>query len=564
MKVLQRHAVVAAGLLSLAAGFPRTAAAQRGQQPGRDTPRILIATFRSESDPAVGVQSADAVRTRVQQENPVRQLWVLSRKDINNYLKSSGYKEDSTLSLTDLKELAKLMRADEILDGSAASTSSGVRIDAKLILSRDLSLVQPLPSVEARNAGDAAKMLEKNLSDARKQLDDYRKCENALRAEKWDEAVTHAQAAIRVYPRSTLGRMCIMSAYQYGKKGADSVITAANAVLAIDSTSTLALGNLVEAYEAKHDTAQSVQALLKLAKYKPDVRQVAIAKLGQLNRPDVALPFVQQILQESPGDPELLRMNWLLLLSAQRWKDAQTAGQEYVKADTSAANADYFTRTIAAALSDSQPQLASQTAARAVQKFPTDASLWNMYAQAQRKAGQLEQALTTMKRAIEINPNTENGWLFVTVTQLELNQLDSAIVSAKQAIAAGADKDAIGQALLVPAGAAMKKADSLKTRQGWVNAFRVVASVDSVAGNVNTKYFMGVSAFQVGLQALQAAQKSKACADVTETDDMWTQSQILMPQIAAVSKETASQLMPIIQQYTPNVQQAKKAYCKGK
>jgi len=562
VKVLQRHAVMAAGLLSLAAGISGVAEAQRGQQPGQDTPRILIATFRSASDPAIGVQSAEAIRTRVQQENPVRQLWVLSRKDINTYLSSSGYKEDSTLSLTDLKELAKLMRADEILDGSATKTANGVRIDAKLILSKDLSLVQPLPPVEAKNAGDAAKEFEKNLREARKSLEDYRKCENALRAEKWQEAIAAGQAAIQQYPQSTLGRLCIMSAYSYGKMSPDSVISSANAVLALDSTSTLALGNLVDAYKAKNDTTHSIEALLKLAKYKPDVRQQAVTMLGAMGKPDVALPFVQQMLQDNPGDPELLRMNWLLLLSSQKWKEALAAGQEYVKADSAAANADYFTRSIAAALSDSQPQVASQIAARAVQKFPSDAGLWNMYAQTQRKAGQLEQAVATMKRALEIDPKTENGWLFVTVTQVELKQMDSALVSAKQAIAAGADKETIGQALLVPAGAAMKAAQEANTRESWTTAYHVVSAIDSVAPSVNTQYFVGVSAFQVGLQALQAAQKSKSCADVTETDDMWTQAQILMPQIAAVSKETAGQLMPIIQQYSPNVQQAKKAYCK--
>jgi tetratricopeptide (TPR) repeat protein len=562
VKVLQRHAVMAAGLLSLAAGISGVAEAQRGQQPGQDTPRILIATFRSVSDPAIGVQSAEAIRTRVQQENPVRQLWVLSRKDINTYLSSSGYKEDSTLSLTDLKELAKLMRADEILDGSATKTPNGVRIDAKLILSKNLQLVQPLPSVEAKNAGDAAKEFEKNLREARKSLESYRKCENALRDEKYDEAIAAGRAAIQQYPQSTLGRLCIMSAYSYGKKGADSVISAANEVLTLDSTSTLALSNLVEAYKAKNDTTHSIEALLKLAKYQPDVRQQAVQMLGAMGKPDVALPFVQQMLQDNPGDPELLRMNWLLLLSSQKWKEALAAGQDYVKADSAAANADYFTRSIAAALSDSQPQVASQIAARAVQKFPNDAGLWNMYAQTQRKAGQLEQAVATMKRALEIDPKTENGWLFVTVTQVELKQMDSALASAKQAIAAGADKETIGQALLVPAGAAMKAAQEANTRESWTTAYHAVSAIDSVAPSVNTQYFVGVSAFQVGLQALQAAQKSKSCADVTETDDMWTQAQIMMPQIAAVSKETAGQLMPIIQQYSPNVQQAKKAYCK--
>ena len=567
MKLLQRHAVKAAGLLSLAAMLPAAAGAQpsRTQQPGADTPRLLIATFRSDNtDPTLGVQSAEAIRTRVQQENPVRQLWVLSRNDINNYLTSSGYKADSALSPADLKELAKLMRADEILDGSAVKTAGGVKIDARLMLSSDISLVQPLPSVEAKNAGDAAKQIEKYLSEARKSVADFKKCQNSLRAQKWDEAAAAARDAITKYPNSTLGRLCLMSAYQSGKQPADSIISAANAVLKYDSTSTLALGNLVEAYRTKNDTTRSVEALLKLAKYKPEVRQQAVQLLGAMNKPDVALPFVKNMLAENPGDPDLLRMQWLLYLTGRRWKEALTAGEEYVKTDTAAANADYFTRSIAAASADSQPQLASQIAARAVQKFANNADLWAIYAQTQRKAGQLEPAVASMKRAVQINPKVENGWLFILVTQNEMGQPDSALASARQALAAGADKDAIAQAMLSVMGSIVKEGQTKGTRDAWTRAYQFSSAVDSIVPTPNSKYFVGVSSFQVGLDALQSINKSKSCDDAKLAEDMWAAAQIAMPQGASVDKETAGKIMGAIQQYGVNIPQAKKALCKGK
>ena len=567
MKLLKRHAVMAAGMLSLATMVPTLAGAQARtqQQPGADTPRLLIATFRSDNtDPTLGVQSAEAIRTRVQQETPVRQLWVLSRNDINNYLTSSGYKADSALSPADLKELAKLMRADEILDGSAQKTSTGVKIDARLMLSTDISLVQPLPTVEAKNAGDAAKTIERYLTEARKSVSDFKKCQNALRAQKYDEAAAAARDAITKYPSSTLGRLCLMSAYQSGKQPSDSIISAANAVLKYDSTSTLALGNLVEAYKAKNDTTRSVESLLKLAKYKPEVRQQAVAILGQMNKPDIALPFVKTMLTENPGDPDLLRMQWLLYLTARRWKEALAAGEEYVKADTAAATADYFTRSIAAASADSQPQLASQIAARAVQRFPNNADLFAILAQTQRKSGQLEQAVASMKRAVSINPKVENGWLFILVTQSEMGQPDSALASARQALAGGADKATVSQALVSVMGPVVKEGQSKATRESWMRAYTFTSAVDSVAPSPNSKYFVGVSAFQVGLDALQGINKSKSCDDVKLAEDMWANSQIAMPQGAQVDKETAGKILGAIQQYGATIPQAKKAFCKEK
>src|SRR5690348_16645694 len=119
VKGIQRRGVFAAGVFVLGAALPALASAQsRTQTPGADTPRLLVGTFRTPAtvDASLGVESAEAVRTRVQQENPIRNLWVLPRKDINNYLQQSGYKPDSALSIADLQALAKLMRADEILD----------------------------------------------------------------------------------------------------------------------------------------------------------------------------------------------------------------------------------------------------------------------------------------------------------------------------------------------------------------------------------------------------------------------------------------------------------------
>ena len=90
----RRRVLTAAGAIAITAvSAPRIVRAQtRGQQPGADTPRILIATCHTPTagTSTLGVDVAEAVRSRVQQENSIRQLYVLSRNDINNYLGSVG------------------------------------------------------------------------------------------------------------------------------------------------------------------------------------------------------------------------------------------------------------------------------------------------------------------------------------------------------------------------------------------------------------------------------------------------------------------------------------------
>ncbi|HEY7237183.1 MAG TPA: hypothetical protein VH539_23700 [Gemmatimonadaceae bacterium] len=568
----RRRALTAAGAIAITAvSATRIVRAQaRGQQPGADTPRILIATCHTPTaaTSALGVDIAEAVRSRVQQETSIRQLYVLSRNDINNYLTSSGYKADSALSVSDLKELAKLMRADEILDCLGAKTPNGVRVDARLLLARDVSLAQPLPAVDARDAGDAAKKLERELTDARKALPEYHKCETALRDQKWAEAAAAARAGLAKDASSTLSRLCLMSAYQYGKSGPDSVLKVAEEIMHADSTNTLAMRNAVDAYMAKNDTTHAVQTMQRLARFDPSVRQQLVGMLGAMNKPDVALPFIAEMLQDNPGDPQLLRLRFLLLASAKEYKKALAAGEEWMKADTAAATADLHTRMIAIASADSQPQLASQYAARAVQKFNNNADLHMLYAQTLRKSGQLQQSLDAAKRAVELNPKVENGIQFVLVTYGDLKQTDSAMAWGRRAVAGGADKAAVGQGLLPIVGVAVKAAqdtagkDAAGVRQGWMNAYQLSSTVDSIAPSPQLKLYIGLAAFQVGLNALQNLNKSRLCSDAQLADDMWSASQIVLPQAAAFDRNTAGQLMGAIQQYYPTIPPAKKALCK--
>src|ERR687885_14826 len=175
---------------------------------------------------------------------PQKQLLVIKKEDINGTLQASGYAPDSALSPSDMRELAKLMRADEILDGTVTKLPDGnVRVDARLLLARDVSLAQPLPPATARNVGDAAKQIARDLQAARRQLVANRQCENALRAREYDKAIAAARQGITAYPQATLARLCLLSALADTSRHTppDQVIAAGNEVLAIDPNSRVSL-----------------------------------------------------------------------------------------------------------------------------------------------------------------------------------------------------------------------------------------------------------------------------------------------------------------------------------
>jgi tetratricopeptide (TPR) repeat protein len=564
MSVVQRHLLAAAGLVCLAVLCPERLSAQQRGRPNADTPRLLIATFRS-ADARIGVQGAAAVRDRVQRESRPEDLWVIPRDQMNDFLIQSGFSPDSALSLDDLKLLAQRFRADAIVDGVVTKTASGVALNARYVLPSNLALIQPLPTIEAPTLEQAAKELERRLTEVQRSLLDFRKCSNAVAAAKYDEARAAAREGIARFPASTLSRLCLMDAYARERQPTDSIVRAAQAVLRIDSTSTLALMNLVTSYEEMHDTTNAIDAMLKLVVYRPDLRPDAIRKLGQMNRPRLALPLVAEMLRENPGDAALLKQRWLLLLAVHQWKDALRAGEDLVRSDSSAANADYFTRSIAAAAADSQSTLAAEIAARAVSKFPGNASLWAMAAQTQRKAGRSPDAVSSIRRALALDSTTENGWQLLIVAQIELDQTDSAIASARLAIVRGADKASIGRILQLPITTTAKRANESKSREGWLDLVRIASTVDSIAPSAGSKYFIAIGAYSVGMDLLVHINDNKKCDEAKLAEDMWAIASINAPagaQAGPDQRQVVTQIMTSMQQNGDAIVQAKKLFCR--
>ncbi len=564
VKAMQRRGVQLAGLVAasvIGTSAPAVAQSGGGRAVEPDA-RILVATFRS-TDRGLGVQGADAIRSRVSQEVPQRQLLVIRKEDINGTLAASGYAADSALSPSDMKELAKLMRADEILDGTVTKTADGVRVDARLLLARDVALAQPLPPATARNVGEAARAISRDLKEARKQLAANKRCENHLRERQYDQAIAASREGTAAYPQATLARLCLVSALAEQKAQPDVVIASGNEVLAIDPNSRIALGLVYAAQQAKGDNEAAVATLMRLQKADPSnvqLQQEVARRLALLDA-DKALPVLQPLVEQNPGDIELMKLLWAIQLRAQRYKEAVQTGEQLARLDTAVIDTTWFTRMIAAYSADSQPQRAAEVAGRAVQKYPQSANAHAVFAQTLRRAGQLQQAAEHYAQAVRLDPKVEPGYVALIVTQCELNQSDAAFSSGDAAIRAGIDKATVGNALMGCAAPAMRAAQEQKTRAAWQRAYDISNRIDRVAPSANSKFFVGVSSFQVGLDALQNLNKSRSCAVVELIENMWAASQIAMPQGASVDRNAAGQIMGVIQQYSKNVADAKKSVC---
>jgi len=568
---------LAVGAIALALGAvtaaPLSAQTRTQEKLPDETPRVLIVAFRS-PEKGAGPQLGENIRTRLQSDIPIKQLYVIPKTTICANLQASGFPCDSMPDAITSRLLATALRADFYVDGTVTKTATGYQANPRLVLARDNSMVQPLPQATGNKLGDVASQISKAILDARKELPDERKCETTLAAGNAADAITSAKAAIAAYPQSTIGRVCLANALLKQNAPADSVIAVASKVVEIDPHNRPALIMLGDAYAGKNDFNHAVEAWTNLiASYPKDVQLVAtvVNKIGQSGQAAAAKPIIVKAVEENPGDPDLVHLKWLILLATKDCAEATQAGELMVKTDTAAADSTFFLRQSACYASANDPQKAAETAARGVAKFKNNAALWSLYAQTLRLAGQLPQSLAAAQTAVKLDPKTEHGFLRIAQAQIDLNQPDSAIATLHQAVASGEDKATVGQFLLVLGNKAYKSAssdtakssaDSVKMREDFQHAVTILAASDSISPSPQAKFVLGVSAFKVGDLAIRENQKAKQCDLAKLAESSFLTAQINIAAGGSVDAKTAQQLLSALEQYRPAVEGQIKKFCK--
>lgn len=536
------------------------ASAQR--RPAEPVPRVMIPTLSS-TDKDLGIQAAEALRSRVTRDSDVRRLIVIPKADINNTLNASGYSTTESLQPNDAKALASLLRADEYLEGMVSKTPTGVRIDARMVLSRDQNLQQPLPSAEAPKLDQAAAAVSKSYQAAREQLVAEKNCYTLFREGKYNEAILMGRSAVSKYANGTISMVCLANAY-HSLNQTDSVLAISERITAIDPRSIPALRWQAEIYQTRGNTAKALPALTRLMAADPSnekLREQVIASIVTSGQAPMAVPIVEEALRQNPGDPKTLTMAWRVYLAANQIEKALATGTEMVRADTSLANESYFIRSGAAASSIS-PARASEIVSQGVAKFPRSASLLVVQANTLSKAGQNPQALVAINRALAVDPKTDGGYAQKALILSAMNQSDSVLSVIRVAVAAGADKKTLAQVALKSGSDAYKAGNGSKNRADLQRAVQFLMLSDQLESSADAKFLAGASAFLIGQSAVNEAQTTKNCALARLARESFATAQDNVPAGLTSYADAAKQLLTAIPQFTPAVDDQIRRFCK--
>ncbi|MGQ0640345.1 MAG: tetratricopeptide repeat protein [Gemmatimonadaceae bacterium] len=570
MKKLQRGALtmvaLAAGLAAQASllGAQQQQPLQRGQTPG---PRFMVPILRGQ-EKTLGIQVADAIRERLAGEFLMRTLYIVPWSDIKNTLEASGYSSTEPLNPNDTKQLATLIRADEYIEGTIARENGELSADLDMYITRGSEgQVQPLAKVSGARAGDLARAVTKQVEEARKQLPHVSNCFLSWRQNKHAEALAAARKAIEVYPKSSMARVCVLEIYNSRKLGADSIISAAEAVLSIHNDNRRALAMVADAYGEKKNEDKHIETLMKLLAANPtDVRlqERVVRRLGESGKAALAKPIIDEAVKQNPGDPSLIRLQWQVYLALKDWKGAVAIGEEMIKTDTAAADSSFFNALIAAYVNDSQPPKAAEAAARAAAKFTTSASFPAAQAQLLRQAGQLPAALEAINKAIALDGKNSGYYLQQAAIYTEMQQPDNSVASLRKALENSADKATVGGMALSAGNQIFRKFNTSKDTTDLMRALPIVLWADSVRTSPTSALLIGAISLSMGNALIQGANDAKSCEMATRAGDFITEAQIALPKAAADegNRATVAQLMTSVQTLSSFPDRQKAAFCK--
>jgi tetratricopeptide (TPR) repeat protein len=537
----------------------------------------MIPTLQS-SDKTLGVQAAEAIRDQLQKQTNIRDVVVVPKADINTSLISSGYPTTEALAPGDAKALATLVRAPQYLEGTVTKTPTGYKIDSRLIISRDMTKGQVLPSAQGAKLDDAADQVARAIKDARRQLPAEEACHNAIAQGKYQEAVAAARQGLAGYPNANILAVCLAEAYN-NLKVPDSVIAVAERVRASDPRNIPALKMLTTTYRARidsprpgvaparlsSDTTELLKVLGALAAADPTnikLIQDVINEYAQLKHPEQAVPLVRDLLQTNPGDPQLLNLAWLVYLNAKDYQGAIDVGGEMTRVDTATATADYYMRLAAAYSALNQPQKASEAANLGAKKFPNDPNLSLIGANTLYQSGQLQLALDAAKKAVAANPKSPQAYYLLARIQGALNQYDDVVNTLNQAKTNGADPMALSQLALKQGSDAYKAGTASKDRVDFQRAIKFLQLSDQLQTSADAKFLLGASAFSLGQSAVNDANDKRSCDLARMARDAFNLASINLPAGGQKYPNEAAQLLTAIPQFTPAVDNEVKRFCK--
>jgi len=237
----------------------------------QNLPRLLVANPFSFSaqDSAAAVRVGAGLRDRVE-KNAERWFKVVQRAQMNEALQQYAYPVDAVLPPLVARQLAQSLNARAMVVGTLLRGDGGrYTIEARLAHLNDdaghIARVTQSPNQSFEEFGAKA---ADSLAPAFRALQDAKACDNQ-RATMPDKAAEAAQKALRVVPNHGLAEYCLAQIAIAKKAPVETVIAHLKNATRGDRLSLPAWTALAVQYQAKGDSAQTIETFKEMLRIAP-------------------------------------------------------------------------------------------------------------------------------------------------------------------------------------------------------------------------------------------------------------------------------------------------------
>jgi tetratricopeptide (TPR) repeat protein len=532
---------------------------------------LLIAPLHPVGSPSVTRQVAGAVRSRTARLSNKREVRVLDTDTTEILLQRAGFRPDTVFDDFESYALAKQLRADEFVVGTVTGRTGNIEVRAYLVLTRDRRLRQPLPPVRGGTAGAVADTLSRAIVRARQQMLGLRRCENAARHGDAVLAVRSAEAAIQLYPASTLAKTCLMLSLPYVGAGADSSQRIAQSILAIDSMNVLAAVVLAQSEATLQHPSAAADAWMRVIAIQPDSLELglgAIEELLKLQRPATARDAARKLAVAHKNDDRVRRLAFRAMVTLSAWKDARALGDSLDLDDPEFRDdSSYAVRYVEALRLTGDTIGAIARSARAVKQHPGDVLLYVQYvkllagenvaalgrglarfpgaselhvlaARAALANGKKRDALASLGEAVTRDPTLVQGYLQMAEIWFDESQPDSAVQVVARAPRTGAGAPLV-RAYAIGRGRQVIRAASDSTPALWRTAVALFSIADSVDAQEDSRQLLAAATLQLARSELTLAARDRACPDAARANEALGIAATLLARAPADGTNTA-------------------------
>ncbi len=569
-------------------------------------PRLLVANPFSFSaqDSAPAVRTGSGMRERV---SSIADKWykAITREQMNEALQQYAYPVDAVLPPLVARQLATSLNARAMVISTFLKSEGGRYIvEARLAgLTDDAGQMVRITQLPNQSFEDFGQKVGDSLAPAFKALPDARNCEN-LRGTQAEKAREAAARALRIVPNHGLAEYCLAKIAIATKAPVDTVIAHLTKSTRGDRLSLDAWTALAVQYQAKGDSARTIETfkeLLRVAPTNEALRKEAFRLFQNYGRPDAGEEVADEGIKLDPANADFHDLKFRACIAQgtpEKNKCAIAALETVYGLDSTKADTTFFTKIIFAAsqpigtatvtidsivkvphdsmgtrvMRDSVVKVTHDVvvidstkflkwARMGVNKYPNHHDLLGQLSQAYAVAGPVDSSVAVTKRLMAVDSSDVTPVLRIVKALIDANRLPEALGLESYIARLGDDDAKLNYANLVARKAlGLLQSDLPTALLGARSAAKIAPKGNQV--NALANYVLGIATV-VSASGLDAqAVSGKSCDIVKQMQALIDEAGPALEIGKSISPDAVAKYQQGVVGYGPRLAQMTKAYCK--